>query len=100
MKQLQHPQDGQCQACHFWGHRDRCHILSKGSGGPDDDWNILLMCRDCHQTQHQIGILTFLDKHAHLWTILEDRGFELWLVGDSRKLINKKKHELGSRRTI
>lgn len=36
-----------------------CHIVSKGAGGPDEPWNVLVMCSDHHVSgeiaQHQRG---------------------------------------------
>jgi len=40
------------------------HVISKGAGGPDEDWNIVWLCTECHiETQHQSGWDELLKQH-------------------------------------
>ncbi len=55
---------------------DRCHIKTRGSGGTDDDWNILLMCRLHHNEQHSTGFYKMSLKYPHLLVILKYKGWE------------------------
>lgn len=72
LKQFRH---GQCVICNHWG-VDPCHIKSKGSGGPDADWNLLRMCRNCHTTQHKVGWFKFIEKHPILILIFMSKGWK------------------------
>lgn len=54
---------------------DRCHIKSRGSGGTDDEWNLLLMCRRHHQMQHSKGWKYMADKYEEIDLELRARGF-------------------------
>jgi hypothetical protein len=56
---------------------DKCHIKSKGSGGCAAKWNIVSLCRACHQLQHRIGIITFYYKYPEFSNALEEKGWEL-----------------------
>tara|TARA_Y100000034_G_scaffold122301_1_gene167570 strand:- start:185 stop:463 length:279 start_codon:yes stop_codon:yes gene_type:complete len=55
---------------------DRCHIISRGSGGSDDEWNIFFACRFHHSEQHQIGIFSFAEKYGIFKNLLKERGFK------------------------
>jgi hypothetical protein len=37
------------------GKSDAAHIRSKGAGGPDEEWNVIPLCREHHQVQHAHG---------------------------------------------
>jgi 5-methylcytosine-specific restriction endonuclease McrA len=39
------------------------HIVSRGAGGTDDDWNLLSLCRRCHADVHQIGWVRFVARY-------------------------------------
>ena len=56
---------------------ERCHVKSRGSGGTDDDWNIMSMCRKHHQEQHFIGWTVFYFKYPEVQPILRDKGWSL-----------------------
>lgn len=66
-----------CPACGQYKKLDRCHLKSKGAGGTWDEFNIILMCRDCHIKSHAYGWKKFLDKFPHLINILDEKGWEL-----------------------
>ena len=42
---------------------ERQHMKTRGSGGSDHDYNIMLVCREHHVECHKIGLKTFIDKH-------------------------------------
>lgn len=75
-----------CAICFLPGPSDPCHIKSKGAGGPDRDWNVIAMCRNHHHEQHQIGILSFIEKYPFFRLALRIRGWT-W---DHGKLWNEK----------
>jgi 5-methylcytosine-specific restriction endonuclease McrA len=43
------------------------HIVSRGAGGPDEDWNVLNLCRKCHSEVHVNGWLAFGKAHPRLY---------------------------------
>lgn len=63
-----------CIAC---GHTpcDPCHIKSFGSGGPDEEWNLIPLCRKHHSESHTIGWRKFAGKYAAVWIYLDERGW-------------------------
>lgn len=57
---------------------DPCHIRSRGSGGPDAEFNLIRMCRKHHSEQHQIGWLKMIAKyHPLLMVALMAKGWRL-----------------------
>jgi hypothetical protein len=54
---------------------DRCHIKSRGSGGTDDEWNLVTMCRVCHSIQHSLGWFRFAQKHPVVMQELIHKGW-------------------------
>lgn len=54
---------------------ERHHIKTRGSGGSDDDWNIMFLCRMHHVEIHKIGRNTFIEKH-NLTNYMENKGWE------------------------
>ena len=65
-----------CLCCGAIPPVDACHIKSRGSGGGDEWWNVIPMCRKCHTEQHSIGWLRFIKKHSHINEHLSDLGWE------------------------
>lgn len=43
---------------------DPDHIVTKGSGGPDEDFNIWPLCRQHHTERHELGIHRFVRKYS------------------------------------
>ena len=68
-----------CAVCKKKG--ERHHIKHRGSGGVDDDWNILSLCRLHHIELHQIGGLKFIQKYSEVEKILIEKG---WYVDNYR----------------
>lgn len=68
-----------CISCGLRGrklHIDPCHIVSRGAGGPDERWNVIPMCRRCHNLQHSVGIFTFVTERPHVTWTLKTLGWE------------------------
>lgn len=55
---------------------DRCHIKSRGSGGGDEEHNILYMCRMHHVTQHTYGWAKFCEEFPVVGDKLKELGWE------------------------
>jgi hypothetical protein len=65
-----------CMACGSLPPNDCHHIKSKGSGGGDDSFNLLTLCRVCHSNVHQFGDFKFYTKYSHLLPYLDRLGWE------------------------
>lgn len=46
------------------------HILTRGSGGPDYDWNLMPLCGNHHTEIHLKGMTYFADKFPTIRTWL------------------------------
>lgn len=68
---------------------DRCHIKTKGSGGSDQDQNIMLLCREHHVEQHKIGVITFIEKHPQVMAYIETMGWEIIGINSFKRLVRK-----------
>lgn len=55
---------------------DRCHIKTRGSGGSNDDWNLVTMCRVHHTESHQLGWFRFAEKYPIVGKELRRKGWE------------------------
>lgn len=56
---------------------DASHIKSRGSGGPDKEFNVVPHCRNHHVEWHQIGQSRFLNKYPAFALKLELMGW-IW----------------------
>lgn len=74
-----------CLVCNVKG-VDVAHVKSRGAGGSDEEFNLFPACRRCHQEQHKIGILSFIQKYLTVATYLYDHG---WFILNG-KLINER----------
>jgi len=63
---------------------DPAHIKSRGAGGGDVPFNVMPLCRNHHTEQHQIGIVTFVQRYSRV----RDRLFDLGWSIEGGKLIN------------
>lgn len=54
---------------------DPCHIKSKGSGGPDEEWNLIALCRDHHIQQHKMGWFVFCQRNLRTEHELDQKGW-------------------------
>ena len=54
---------------------DPCHIKSFGSGGQDEESNLIAMCRQHHSEQHLSGWFRFSQKYKLIEFLLNEKGF-------------------------
>lgn len=60
-----------CSVCGKSPPSDPSHIRSRGSGGPDEKWNLMPMCRIHHTEWHKIGSITFMKKYpGFAWSLM------------------------------
>jgi len=52
------------------------HIITFGSGGPDDHVNLWPLCRYHHQEKGQIGRQSFIEKYPKLEALLRRKGWD------------------------
>jgi hypothetical protein len=64
------------------------HLKTRKSGGPDEDWNLLPICRLHHVHIHAEGLKKIAAKYPALTTWLTEHGWAL--DGDGRKWRYKK----------
>lgn len=72
-----------CLVCSKLG-VDVAHVKTRGSGGLDDEFNLMPLCRAHHTLQHAIGILSFVRQNPVVAAYLETKG---WTI-DNGKLWN------------
>jgi len=72
-----------CLVCNSAG-VDVAHVKTRGSGGCDEKWNLMPLCREHHSLQHKVGILTFIRLHPSVQAYLDLNG---WYV-ENGKLFN------------
>lgn len=75
-----------CIICNRHG-CDPCHIKSKGSGGTDEDFNLLPMCRLHHTESHSLGWDKFLVKYPVAERHLESKGWSIDERSGIKKLV-------------
>lgn len=57
-----------CVICGSLGERD--HVVTRGSGGGDEETNIIWLCRIHHTLRHQKGVVWLADKYPAYKKIL------------------------------
>lgn len=67
---------GQCVINKCLFKAERHHIKTRGSGGSDEEWNILHICRFHHTEIHKIGAYRFSNKYPEIKQILSEKGWE------------------------
>ena len=72
-------QNGECFACEsicWLSGMERHHVELRCLGGSDEDWNIVLICLECHDIAHDPD-LSPRDKKRHrvLTTIFRKKGY-------------------------
>lgn len=60
---------------------DPAHIRSRGAGGPDEPWNLLSLCRNCHIYQHRSGWKKFSEVFPKVWERLVILGWDIYPTG-------------------
>ena len=77
-----------CAACNYEA-MERHHIKTRGSGGTDDEFNLLDLCRSCHVKVHNLGLSKFILLFPHLENVLEEKGWEIKTIFGRRSLVRK-----------
>lgn len=77
------PTAGRCIVCKK--EPDKHHIKTRGSGGSDEERNLLNLCREHHMEIHRIGTTTFVRKH-HLESTMVTRGFYLCEISNKWRI--------------
>ena len=72
---LQKIRNGPCLSCGNPGRCDVSHIKSRGSGGTNDPWNIVPMCRKCHTLWHYYGPYRFCQQYRFFHRALLSLGW-------------------------
>lgn len=67
--------DLNCDACGARGPNDLDHIKTRGSGGTDEQFNLLVLCRSCHQKRHQYGLNALTQIYTRLSDVLLSKGW-------------------------
>jgi hypothetical protein len=82
----------QTLSCLICNQRPACghHIKTKGSGGPDEPWNLVPLCNEHHQEVHRLGAYRFANKYIKFKKYLEIFEWELIELNGKFKYINKK----------
>ena len=65
---------------------DPCHIKTYGSGGLDDESNLLNLCRKHHSESHNLGWGFFCIKYSIVELELIKKGWKLENIFGVRKL--------------
>lgn len=60
---------------------DASHIKTRGSGGPDEDWNVVAKCRIHHIEWGQLGPIKFCAKYPAFALRLLALGWEIHSYG-------------------
>lgn len=61
------------KGCRIKSNLEVHHIIPRSQGGPDDEWNLITLCRECHRaiTENKVSDYTLL-------TELKGKGFFRW----------------------
>lgn len=65
---------------------ERAHIKSRGSGGHDETWNVMALCRGHHIEQHKVGWKKLSEMYPEVAQALDVKGWEFLSWG---KLVRK-----------
>lgn len=79
-----------CVVCGKSNQTTGSHLRSKGSGGPDTEWNVVPMCFYCHREWEDGGLQCFLSKHHRFEDYLEELGWEVLKFDGQRWRISRK----------
>ncbi|WP_353737445.1 HNH endonuclease signature motif containing protein [Microcystis sp. M061S2] len=67
-------------ACGKDGPSDVHHVKTRGSGGGDDYWNVMPLCRVHHTEWHKIGMQQMIAKHPAINEFLTKLGWTWEMV--------------------
>lgn len=65
---------------------DRAHIKTRGSGGKNQEFNLIRLCREHHSEQHNIGFVSFSEKYPVIRMLLKLKGWRITDVFGVKKL--------------
>ena len=71
---------------------EKHHIRTRGAGGPDDEWNLLDLCRFHHQEAHKIGVITFIEKYLAVQSYINENGWQIEELFGRKQL--KRRHQV------
>ena len=63
-----------CIACGKWP-SDPHHVKTVGSGGGDDHWNVIPVCRICHSLTHSKGLRYMAKEYIGIRRFLDNNGW-------------------------
>jgi 5-methylcytosine-specific restriction endonuclease McrA len=69
---------------------DVAHVRTRGAGGPDEEFNLMPLCREHHTEQHKIGIITFMRRYPSVAAYLSTAG---WTIENGKLWNDKLGHE-------
>lgn len=75
LKLLSRIRDLPCCVCGFKP-SDASHIKTRGSGGPDEEWNVVPHCRK-HHTEWGMSWSKFIKKYPQMFFLLKRMGWEV-----------------------
>lgn len=57
------------------------HIISRAQGGPDELWNLITLCFECHRkiTDNEISIIEILDRLYNSRDFRWGRAYKYWI---------------------
>ena len=56
-----------------------------------EEWNLILMCRECHSLQHRVGWVNFCQVYVNAAKVIREKGWEwIEIPGGTMKLWNEK----------
>lgn len=56
---------------------DKHHIKTRGSGGKDEKWNLIPLCRTHHVEIHKIGNTKFVEKYTEAFEWFTENNWEI-----------------------
>lgn len=78
-----------------YGPVDPAHVITRAAGGPDEDWNLIPLCRKHHSQQHNDGWPLFYARYGNVWFYLLNLGWDLRKVKPEHPKWDRKIHLVG-----
>jgi hypothetical protein len=75
-----------CEACNEIRKLEKHHIKTRGSGGSDDELNLVSLCRSCHTSIHMFGSVKMIRIYPRLAAKFESMGWKLETIFGVTKL--------------
>ena len=92
--------DEPCVPCKKWGQGMTCwhHMKTRGSGGSDEDYNLISVCLECHNEFHNQGTSHMAKKYYRVMQWLEKNGWYFCDLSEKWKNALGEKNELKTER--